>query len=151
MDVLVAPGLAPPATLPSELVAPQGINVFRAASTAWASDVSDDPASTTWSARLLGDVELTQSAVDALGIGGRVALGLAVAALPSQAHDDHERHFPSERLEPAVDKEGLVNTSWASVPQPIPSGSVSRPWWWTLFRFSKSSGAGTFTRASWMG
>ena len=41
----------------------------------------------------------------------------AVAALPSQAHDDHERHFPSERLEPAVDKEGLANTSWASVPQ----------------------------------
>ncbi len=77
MDVLVAPGLAPPATLPPELVATQGITVFRAASTAWASDVTDDPASATWSARLLGDVELAQSAVDALGIGGRVALGLA--------------------------------------------------------------------------
>jgi outer membrane protein OmpA-like peptidoglycan-associated protein len=41
----------------------------------------------------------------------------AVAALPTAAHDDHERHFPSERLEPAVDRDGLINTSWASVPQ----------------------------------
>ena len=77
MDVLIAPGLAPPATLPPDLVAAQGIALFRAASAAWASDVTDDPASTAWSARLLGDVELSQSSVDALGIGGRVALGLA--------------------------------------------------------------------------
>ncbi len=77
MDILVAPGLAPPATLPPERVAAQGITVFRAAFTAWASLPTDDPASTAWSARLLGDVELSQSAVDALGIGGRVALGLA--------------------------------------------------------------------------
>ncbi|MBM4280454.1 MAG: OmpA family protein [Deltaproteobacteria bacterium] len=47
----------------------------------------------------------------------RLLLLAAVAAAPVAAHDDHERHFPSERLEPAVDAEGLLNTSWASVPQ----------------------------------
>ena len=77
MDVLVAPGLAAPATLPPELVAAQGIATLRLGSTAWASLPTDDPANTVWGARLLGDVELSQSAVDALGIGGRVALGLA--------------------------------------------------------------------------
>jgi outer membrane protein OmpA-like peptidoglycan-associated protein len=47
----------------------------------------------------------------------RLLIPLAVAALPAGAHDDHERHFPAERLEPAVDVEGIANTSWASVPQ----------------------------------
>ncbi|MDP2344318.1 MAG: OmpA family protein [Deltaproteobacteria bacterium] len=50
---------------------------------------------------------------------------LLTAALPvlfvpgALAHEDesHARHFPSERLEPAVDKEGIINTSWASVPE----------------------------------
>jgi outer membrane protein OmpA-like peptidoglycan-associated protein len=44
-------------------------------------------------------------------------LAAALAALPAAAHDDHERHFPAERLEPAVDREGIINTSWAAVPQ----------------------------------
>ena len=41
----------------------------------------------------------------------------ATLALPAFAHDDHARHFPSERLEPGVDREAIINTSWASVPQ----------------------------------
>ena len=41
----------------------------------------------------------------------------ATVAVPASAHDGHERHYPAERFEPAVDKEGIINTSWASVPQ----------------------------------
>ncbi|OJY71857.1 MAG: hypothetical protein BGP12_09735 [Rhodospirillales bacterium 70-18] len=66
-----------PAVLPDALVTPQGIVTFRAASTVYASNPTDAPANTVWPARLLGDVALSQSAVDAVGVGGRVALGLA--------------------------------------------------------------------------
>ncbi len=48
---------------------------------------------------------------------GTVLLLLAAAASPAVAHDGHERHFPAERLEPGVDKEAIINTSWASVPE----------------------------------
>lgn len=41
----------------------------------------------------------------------------ATVAMPAAAHEGHERHYPAERFEPAVDKEGIINTSWASVPQ----------------------------------
>jgi outer membrane protein OmpA-like peptidoglycan-associated protein len=44
-------------------------------------------------------------------------LAAAIAAAPAAAHDDHARHFPAERLEPAIDREGIINTSWGSVPQ----------------------------------
>lgn len=77
MDALVAPGTSPPVTLPPELVAAQGIVTQRFASAAWTSLPTEDPASTAWTPRILGDVMLSQSAVDALGIGGRIALGLA--------------------------------------------------------------------------
>ena len=77
MDGFACPAGWSHAVLPEAFVTPQGISIFRAASAAWASDPADTPASTTWYPRLLGDVELSQSAVDALGIGGRVALGLA--------------------------------------------------------------------------
>ena len=42
---------------------------------------------------------------------------LAAAALPAQAHDEHERHFPAERFEIGTDRESILNTSWASVPE----------------------------------
>ena len=41
---------------------------------------------------------------------------LALASSAALAHEGHERHFPSERLEPGVDKEAIINTSWAAVP-----------------------------------
>lgn len=77
MDAFASPGTFAPAVLPDAFVTPQGTTVFRAASAGWASDPDDDLGSTVWYPRMLGDVELSQSAVDALGIGGRVALGLA--------------------------------------------------------------------------
>lgn len=78
MDLaLDAPATWPPAVLPAQWVAPQGITVLRAASAVWCSGAYDDPPSTPWPARLLGDVEIGQNAMDAIGLGGRVALGLA--------------------------------------------------------------------------
>ena len=77
MDAFASPGSWAPAVLPDGFVTPQGIGLLRAANTGWSSDPGDTPANTSWYPRLLGDVELSQSAVDALGIGGRVALGLA--------------------------------------------------------------------------
>lgn len=76
-----APGTWPPAVLPTALVAPQNITTRRFASAGFLSTTTDDPPSTAWVPRLLGDVEIGQSAADALGIGGRVALGIADIAL----------------------------------------------------------------------
>jgi outer membrane protein OmpA-like peptidoglycan-associated protein len=43
-------------------------------------------------------------------------IAAAVAAFPAGAHDDHSRHYPGERFEPGVDKEAIINTAWAGVP-----------------------------------
>ena len=45
------------------------------------------------------------------------AFAVVAAAAPARAHDGHERHFPSERLEPGTAKEAIINTSWAAVPE----------------------------------
>ena len=47
------------------------------------------------------------------------AFAVVAAAAPARAHDGHERHFPSERLEPCTAKEAIINTSWAAVPEPL--------------------------------
>jgi len=67
----------PIATLPAELLSPQTVVPYRIASMAYAADPADDPAQLLWYPRLLGDIEVSQSGVDALGIGGRLALGIA--------------------------------------------------------------------------
>jgi len=46
-----------------------------------------------------------------------ISLGLTLGSLSTLAHDEHERHFPGERFEPGVDKDALINTAWASVPE----------------------------------
>ncbi|HYF08507.1 MAG TPA: hypothetical protein VD970_12860 [Acetobacteraceae bacterium] len=74
-------GACPPAWLPDALAAPQGITTLRWASAGYATGPGDDLPNTVWAPRLLGDVIVTQTALDALGIGGRVALGIAEIAL----------------------------------------------------------------------
>ena len=74
---LTAPATTADAELPADLVTPQSVMVFRAANAGWASGPGDDPPNTLWPARLLGDIELSQSAIDAIGVGGRVALTIA--------------------------------------------------------------------------
>ena len=71
------PGLWPPAVLPAEWITGQGITVLRMATAGWVSRPEDDPASTLWPARIKGDVVLSQTAADAIGIGGRIALGIS--------------------------------------------------------------------------
>lgn len=71
------PGVWPPAVLPAEWVSGQGITVLRMATAGWISGIADEPANTLWPARIKGDVALSQTAADALGIGGRIALGIS--------------------------------------------------------------------------
>jgi hypothetical protein len=67
----------PPATLPGDLMAPQTVVPWRIATAAYATGPTDDPPHATWYPRILGDIEVSQSGMDALGIGGRLALGVA--------------------------------------------------------------------------
>src|SRR5690349_9739571 len=79
LEAFEAAGTGPPAWLPESLASRQGLAVLRIASAAYASRATDSPASTPWEPRLLGDVELSQSAMDAVALGSRV--GLTVAEL----------------------------------------------------------------------
>lgn len=60
-----------------QTMTPDGLDTLRAASAGWASRESDTPASTPWVPRIFNDIEVSQSAVDAIGLGGRVAIGVA--------------------------------------------------------------------------
>jgi len=77
LEAFEAPGAWPLAWLPDDLASPQGISILRLATAAYASRPTDDPPNTVWEARILGDVELSQSAMDALAFGGRVGLTVA--------------------------------------------------------------------------
>jgi hypothetical protein len=81
MTGFAAPGAVAPAVLPDTWITPQGIAVFRAANAGWTSEPYDDLPNMLWPARMLGDVELSQSAVDAIGVGGRVALSVGDISL----------------------------------------------------------------------
>jgi hypothetical protein len=77
MEAFGAPAFVAPATLPPGFVAVQGTHLLRMASAGYTTRPTDDPANIVFPPRLYGDVEASQSGVDAFGIGGRVALGLA--------------------------------------------------------------------------
>ena len=81
LDAFDSAGAWPLAWLPDALLAPQGTALLRVASAGYATRATDDPASTVYEPRILGDVELSQSAVDLLGLGGRIALTVAELAL----------------------------------------------------------------------
>lgn len=76
-----APAALAPAELPASAIEPQNIARLRWATAAYHSAATDDPASTTWYPRLLADVEVGVRASDALGIGGRLGLGVSEIAL----------------------------------------------------------------------
>ena len=69
-----SPGTLPAAVLPDDAVALQGLSVYRFASAGYATRGTDTPAHTLYPPRLLGDVEIGQSAIDAVGLGGRVSI-----------------------------------------------------------------------------
>lgn len=76
-----APAFWPPAWMPDAFVAPQGIDTLRWASAGYGSARTDSPASTIYYPRLLGDIEISQSSVDAIGIGGRLPVGISTIGL----------------------------------------------------------------------
>ncbi|WP_203075767.1 hypothetical protein [Falsiroseomonas ponticola] len=77
MEAFAPAAALAPATLPAAFVSPSNLRTLRIASAGYASAPGDTPASTPWTPRLLGDVEVGQTAVDALGLGGRAALAAA--------------------------------------------------------------------------
>lgn len=77
MEAFAPPGLYAPAILPAAFAAVATVTVLRLASAAYITDPADDPGNTLYTPRLYGDITVGQSGADALGIGGRVALGLA--------------------------------------------------------------------------
>lgn len=117
-----------PAVLPAAFVTPQGVSILRIASAAYATGPADDPPNTLYAPRLLGDVDLSQSALDSLGIGGRVALGLAEVAL-----FDGDRQFSDAIRFGVADGRG-VSIRVASAPSPMAS-DVGTPYGATKLAF----------------
>lgn len=77
-------GFLPEASLPADAIEDQAEAPLRFATAAWHSDVADDPPSTAWAARILGDVEVSQDIIGGLGIGGVVALTAAELIVSDQ-------------------------------------------------------------------
>lgn len=77
MNLFAAPGMYAPAVLPDDAMALQGLSVYRFASAGFATRASDTPSHTLYPPRLIGDVEIQQSAIDAVGVGGRVSLTIS--------------------------------------------------------------------------
>lgn len=77
MEGFGAPALSAPAALPAGFNSIAALARLRMASAGFTTSPDDDPADTLYTPRLYGDIEVNQSALDAAGIGGRVALGIA--------------------------------------------------------------------------
>ena len=67
MEAFAPAAALAPATLPAAFVSTGNLRTLRIASAGYASAPGDTPASTAWTPRLLGDIEIGQTAVDALG------------------------------------------------------------------------------------
>jgi hypothetical protein len=76
-----APAFIAPAFLPDAFISPQNIATLRLASAGFVSGAADSPALTFYEPRILGEIEIGQSAADAVGVGGRVALTVSEIAL----------------------------------------------------------------------
>jgi hypothetical protein len=81
MIALDAPGMLAPAFLPDAFISPQSITALRFASAGFYSATTDTPALEFFEPRILGDIEIGQSAADAVAVGGRVALTVSEIAL----------------------------------------------------------------------
>jgi hypothetical protein len=76
-----APGVMAPAFLPDAFVSPQNIATLRLASAGFVSAASDSAALAFYEPRIMGEIEIGQSAADAVAVGGRVALTVSEIAL----------------------------------------------------------------------
>ena len=76
-----APAMIAPAFLPDAFISPQNIATLRLASAGFVSAAADSPALAFYEPRIMGEIEIGQSAADALAVGGRVALTVSEIAL----------------------------------------------------------------------
>jgi hypothetical protein len=76
-----APAMIAPAFLPAAFVSPQNIATLRLASAGFVSGVGDSPALAFYEPRIMGEIEVGQSAADAVAVGGRVALTVSEITL----------------------------------------------------------------------
>jgi len=76
-----APAMITPAFLPDAFISPQNIATLRLASAGFVSAVTDTPALAFYEPRIMGEIEIGQSAADAVAVGGRVALTVSEIAL----------------------------------------------------------------------
>ncbi len=70
-------GVSPALVMPAALAVVQPVGTLRWASAGYLSAATDSPASTLWEPRLTGDVQISQAAADAVGIGGVLPVGIA--------------------------------------------------------------------------
>jgi hypothetical protein len=77
-------GYLPEATLPAWAIEDQAETSLRFATAAWHSDTVDEPPSTAWPPRILGDVEVAQDILGGIGVGGVVALTAAELVVADQ-------------------------------------------------------------------
>ena len=75
MEAITAPGQYAPAALAAATL--QSLLTLGIATAAYITGPAEDPPNLLYTPRLYGDIEVSQSGVDAFGIGGRVALGVA--------------------------------------------------------------------------
>jgi hypothetical protein len=76
-----AHGMLAPVFLPAAFLAPERIATLRLASAGFVSTPGDTPTLAFYEPRILEDIEIGQSAADALAVGGRVALTVSEIAL----------------------------------------------------------------------
>jgi hypothetical protein len=76
-----APAMIAPAFLPAAFVSLQNVDTLRLASAGFVTSASDSPALAFYEPRIMGEIEISQSAADAVGVGGRVALTVSEIAL----------------------------------------------------------------------
>jgi hypothetical protein len=81
MAMFGAAGADPAFVLPAFAVSPQEVGLLRWATAGYLSAPTDEPPNTQWEPRLLDDVVLSQSAADAMSVGGVLSLGLGEIGL----------------------------------------------------------------------
>lgn len=86
MENFTAPALWSPGLLPLAQAAAQTVKIARYGAAGYITAPTDDPPNTLYAARLLGDVDIRQSGVDAFGVGGRVAITAGLADLDNTDH-----------------------------------------------------------------
>jgi hypothetical protein len=120
-SAFAAPATLPPAVLPAGLVAPQGTSILRVATYPYGSAESRDAtgAAVYWPPRILSDIVVEQTAIDAVGAGGVLAL----AASDIDLADGDGWAADLDRYDTAIGRAATVRVVEAVVPQATDLGT----------------------------